>query len=78
MLRDPNSNVFASVDANQFREVRRIIIDAIMGTEMSGHVTMVDQLNDIEDADTAFLDKPGRQLLVKSLVHSADLSGQAL
>ena len=51
---------------------------AILGTEMSRHMKMLEQLNAITDVDAAFLDPPGQALLIKTLVHSADLSGQAL
>ena len=49
-----------------------------MGTEMARHFTMMEDLAAITDPDTAFQDAAGHALLIKSLVHSADLSGQAL
>ena len=51
---------------------------AIMGTEMSRHMAMLDQLNTIDDPEKHFCEAKGQSLLVKTVIHSADLSGQAL
>lgn len=49
-----------------------------MGTEMSRHMTTLEQLNAIDNPTKHFSDAEGQSLLVKTLVHAADLSGQAL
>jgi hypothetical protein len=45
---------------------------------MSRHTVMMEQLNNIDEPEVAFAEPKGQKLLTQTLVHAADLSGQAL
>ncbi len=48
MLSDPECNVFAGLNESDWRDARKLIIKAILGTDMSTHFHIVSQVCDYD------------------------------
>lgn len=89
IVNDPaaNADIFARLSKEQFREVRAVIIKSVLGTDMSYHFESTNLFKartcahrDPEDRASASLRsdvKDDRQLVMKILLHTADISNQA-
>jgi hypothetical protein len=83
-----HANIFANLTKEQFREVRTVIIKNILGTDMSYHFESTNlfkartcaHTGSGGDKSTVSLRpdvKDDRQLMMKILLHTADISNQA-
>eukprot|EP00002_Diphylleia_rotans_P038674 TRINITY_DN8830_c0_g1_i1.p1 TRINITY_DN8830_c0_g1~~TRINITY_DN8830_c0_g1_i1.p1 ORF type:complete len:1057 (-),score=203.29 TRINITY_DN8830_c0_g1_i1:371-3541(-) len=78
ILRDPNCNILFSLNAEQYRIVRKQVIDMILSTDMSEHFTIVTQLSNRLNARVPLRDNQEDQLLLlRVLLHAADISNVA-
>lgn len=84
VLRTDGCEILAGVAAEDYCAMRRCIIDAILSTDMSRHFELVATLRERDPSmpwgrpeDPLYRKKNGA-LLVKAVVHAADLVGQAL
>lgn len=74
LLRKPESNVFEHISIEDFRLVRKTIIAGIMATDMTQHFDLCKRAEQMT-RDELF-QQPA--LMLKLIIHAADLSGQAL
>ncbi|OQR93888.1 3'5'-cyclic nucleotide phosphodiesterase [Achlya hypogyna] len=76
ILNTPSTNILEKLSPEGFRQVRRNIIRCIMATDMTNHFP---QVKVIENMSRAQWTEPSNRLfLMESIVHSCDLSAQAL
>jgi len=77
LLRDEEHNIFAHFPKSEQREFRKIIVNAILATDMAHHGEIVSAVRNLEPDN--LIDKQERQerqLLVNFIVHLGDLSAQ--
>ena len=80
----PEADVFYYLDENSWREVRKIIIEAILHTDMVKHFGMVSKVDvfyelhsaeiQSETVDALFDDPEDRLFLFALILHCADIS----
>eukprot|EP00636_Phaeomonas_parva_P008562 CAMPEP_0118857736 /NCGR_PEP_ID=MMETSP1163-20130328/4702_1 /TAXON_ID=124430 /ORGANISM="Phaeomonas parva, Strain CCMP2877" /LENGTH=739 /DNA_ID=CAMNT_0006791075 /DNA_START=388 /DNA_END=2607 /DNA_ORIENTATION=- len=77
------NDIFATFDTSKYREVRRTLIEAVLNTDMSRHFGLVEMMMS-RAASSSWNDtveechrKQNEALVIKAVVHVADLSGQA-
>jgi hypothetical protein len=79
ILRSKSSNVLCNVRKDNFQSLKKMIVGAIMATDMINHFSECRNLDNLE-CDTAApfnIKVPAdRQVVVNLLIHSADLSAQ--
>jgi hypothetical protein len=74
----PNCNILHSLTPVQFKEFRKVMIQAILKTDMANHFEMLSKFNAHLTSKPFSREEPeDRQLLVDILLHSADISNQA-
>lgn len=76
ILNEPDLNIFAKLPRESFREIRKIMITAIMGTDMSKHYSILTTINTrIKDRTNEFgtLQKDTEKL-AQFILHTADLT----
>ncbi|GMI12756.1 hypothetical protein TrRE_jg10957 [Triparma retinervis] len=82
ILAEDDNNVFAKMDPGDHRHARKVILTAILGTDMSRHMEHVTALHERADRrDTTPFERASlkdRISLVSNIVHCADLSAQTL
>ena len=75
VLRARGANVLASLAPDEWRAARRLLIDAVLATDMAGHCALARELQ--ARASPPRFDaasEADRALLVKALLHAADIS----
>ncbi|EFN56311.1 hypothetical protein CHLNCDRAFT_10254, partial [Chlorella variabilis] len=73
LLSKPQLNIFARLDVAQWREVRKMVIGAVLSTDMVHHFPMVSKL-EVDNLARLFDAAEERQLLLNLLLHCADIS----
>lgn len=77
ILMDEDSNIFQGLTSEMSRDIRKLIITAIMGTDMSKHYSILTNINarcnDIIDNPIGTITKD-KENFAQFLLHSADLS----
>eukprot|EP00753_Platysulcus_tardus_P015282 PLAT4950.1.p1 GENE.PLAT4950.1~~PLAT4950.1.p1 ORF type:complete len:1050 (-),score=476.69 PLAT4950.1:90-3218(-) len=77
MLSDRGMTIFNRLPEDQYPHFRRIVIDCILSTDMTKHFDMCNHLKGLPAAEPfSKEDESNRQVLVNTIVHCADLSGQ--
>jgi len=78
LLRQPDLNIFERLDSVDRRELRKLIINSILATDMTHHKNFTKTLSEKHSAEMAFdvEDPSARQLLINTVVHAADISAQ--
>lgn len=78
ILKKEDSNLFMNISATERKELRKIIINAVLATDMTHHKDFTTVIGDKRSADEAFdvKDSNLRQLLVDTVIHAADISAQ--
>jgi len=78
LLRKDELNIFAKLDVADRKDLRKIIINAILATDMTHHKDFTTTLGEKRSVEEAFdVEKPStRQFLVDVVVHAADISAQ--
>eukprot|EP00298_Acanthocystis_sp_HF-20_P029144 c8023_g1_i1.p1 GENE.c8023_g1_i1~~c8023_g1_i1.p1 ORF type:complete len:517 (-),score=177.19 c8023_g1_i1:167-1717(-) len=77
IVRRPECNIFKNFTFQQKREVRKIIIDLVLATDMTMHVQLVDDFNSLTETATSttlFSSAESTKLLLKLSIHLADIS----
>mmetsp|Transcript_26361 Transcript_26361/g.49893 ORF Transcript_26361/g.49893 Transcript_26361/m.49893 type:complete len:790 (+) Transcript_26361:235-2604(+) len=78
----PENDVFVEFSKQQKKQCRKVILDAILGTDMSRHMEHVTSLHErADEGHHAFFDRNShtdRAELVKHIIHCADLAAQTL
>eukprot|EP00511_Aplanochytrium_stocchinoi_P007117 CAMPEP_0204838596 /NCGR_PEP_ID=MMETSP1346-20131115/31327_1 /ASSEMBLY_ACC=CAM_ASM_000771 /TAXON_ID=215587 /ORGANISM="Aplanochytrium stocchinoi, Strain GSBS06" /LENGTH=603 /DNA_ID=CAMNT_0051974745 /DNA_START=310 /DNA_END=2121 /DNA_ORIENTATION=+ len=78
LILDEDKNIFKYLEVSQQLEVNQILVDLVLATDMRYHNDHVEFLQNLESPNNAFKD-PGRlKLLIMSLIHACDLSGQCV
>uniref|UniRef100_A0A7S0DUT1 Phosphodiesterase n=1 Tax=Hanusia phi TaxID=3032 RepID=A0A7S0DUT1_9CRYP len=84
ILRHPQNNIFATLDKEDFVQVRKAMITAILGTDMKRHVELCGKMRMIVDGKSADGQLPldaenedDRMKLMEIVLHACDLSAQA-
>ena len=79
VLQKPGCRLFAALDKTEYRAVRKLIIDAIMATDLASHAAGIARFNArLELQPHRPLDSSAaadRQLVAELLLHASDLSG---
>ena len=75
ILRIPEANVLAKLPTAQFREARKLIVTAILATDMAKHGEIVSKMKDITETFN-FDDANHRMLLVQLIIKCADISNE--
>ena len=80
ILRHPQSNFFTHFTAQQFRAFRRVVVAAILATDMAVHFELCRQFRrlDTDLAEYKSAKEEDRQLVLNLVVHSSDLSAQVM
>jgi hypothetical protein len=85
ILAEPESNVFAAVDMEQYKDIRKGLIDAILHTDVTRHNEMIVELTLLYQMNSEAFDGPERtmagdevlqdnvQLLYNSILHTSDI-----
>jgi len=78
LLRREELNIFAKLADADRKDLRKIIINAILATDMTHHKDFTTSLGEKHSVDVAFdvEDSNARQFLVDVVVHAADISAQ--
>jgi len=78
LLQDEEFNIFAKLVKADQKELRKIIINAILATDMTHHKNFTTKLGEKPCVEEAFdvEDASARQFLVDVFVHAADISAQ--
>ncbi|EQC25350.1 hypothetical protein SDRG_16760 [Saprolegnia diclina VS20] len=76
ILNAPSTNILDKLSSDAFRQVRRNIIRCIMATDMTNHFAQVKTMENMPRSQ--WTDHSNRAFLMESIVHSCDLSAQAL
>ena len=76
IIRDPENNIFTNVMPAEFKQIRKIVIESILQTDMAYHFELVAKFTSRTKKPEPYSKdkKEDRQLLVNILLHSADLS----
>jgi thiol-disulfide isomerase/thioredoxin len=86
IVRDPSCDIFNKIDKNQYKEMRKHIIDGILHTDMTQHAPMVKDLGLLYQMNSDSFDRlnPGSvvsddsphtvQTVMNALLHCADIS----
>jgi len=71
-------NIFSNMDLSEQKLVRKILINAILATDMTRHNILSVTLREKRSADEAFYieDSNARKLLTDTIIHAADISAQ--
>eukprot|EP00002_Diphylleia_rotans_P033211 TRINITY_DN7036_c0_g1_i7.p1 TRINITY_DN7036_c0_g1~~TRINITY_DN7036_c0_g1_i7.p1 ORF type:complete len:1022 (+),score=237.43 TRINITY_DN7036_c0_g1_i7:67-3132(+) len=77
ILNDPSTNIIAHLDSSERTELRRIVISAILATDMSHHSNLTTQLT-VHDGAFQRDSKDDRMFLVNIVLHSSDLCNPIL
>ena len=82
ILKEEDSNLFANFTREEFAQCRKIVIQSILATDMSGHADLSRNLALLPDDVFETMDKDSPPQLFNtffsSILHTGDLSGQAL
>ena len=80
MLRHPQTNFMQSFSALHFRRFRKLLVAAILATDMAIHFDLCRQFARLDDDLAQYQpDKEeDRQLVINLVIHSSDLSGQVM
>jgi dual 3',5'-cyclic-AMP and -GMP phosphodiesterase 11 len=80
LLHNPDSNIISHFSPQDQAEIRGLITDTIMATDMAVHFYHVERLEISAKSTTHFdfEDPNSRRILLGHIVHAADLSGQVL
>lgn len=78
LLKQAELNIFSNLDTPNRRELRKIIINAILATDMTNHKNFVMELAKADTPEDVFdaQNNSSRQFLINTIVHGADLSAQ--
>ncbi|CEO94474.1 unnamed protein product (mitochondrion) [Plasmodiophora brassicae] len=78
ILREADPDPFGHLDPGTKRTIRDSIIDAILGTDMSRHMSYVRKLASFEDREALLIPQQfaDQNLLMETIVHASDLSAQ--
>eukprot|EP00479_Gromia_sphaerica_P007431 TRINITY_DN2475_c0_g1_i1.p1 TRINITY_DN2475_c0_g1~~TRINITY_DN2475_c0_g1_i1.p1 ORF type:complete len:463 (+),score=98.75 TRINITY_DN2475_c0_g1_i1:118-1389(+) len=75
----PQCNIFVNLNPKSKTEVRKVMISAILATDMAHHFKMCKRIENLDKNSPFDKNKAvDRQFLVNMITHSADLSGQVL
>ena len=76
-LQEPNCNIFSSLSLDKYKAVRKLIITSILGTDMSKHLLMLENMaarfKDADEKPIGSLDKDIEKL-AQLIIHAGDLS----
>uniref|UniRef100_A0A7S3YAY4 PDEase domain-containing protein n=1 Tax=Heterosigma akashiwo TaxID=2829 RepID=A0A7S3YAY4_HETAK len=91
ILKEPETNVLVKLDKETFTSVRKLMVQAILGTDMKSHFAQINQINALQEkhggeflafhagevpAPECLRETSEHKLfLVEMLLHSADISG---
>ena len=80
ILRHPLCNFFTTFTAQQFRSFRKVVVAAILATDMAVHFELCRQFRrfDTDLAEYHAEKEDDRQLVINLVVHSSDLSAQVM
>merc|ERR1719494_292692 len=78
LLQREELNIFKKLEVRARKDLRKIIINAILATDMTHHKSFTATLGEKRSVDEAFdlEDSNARQFLVDVVVHAADISAQ--
>jgi len=78
LLQEEEFNIFAKLKKADRKELRKIIINAILATDMTHHKNFTTKLGEMSSVEEVFdvEDASARQFLVDVFVHAADISAQ--
>lgn len=68
-------NIFESFSIETFNEMRHIIIECILATDMKVHFSLLAKFNNIVESNEKVLPKEMKELSLCMLIHAADISG---
>uniref|UniRef100_A0A1I8HXE3 Phosphodiesterase n=1 Tax=Macrostomum lignano TaxID=282301 RepID=A0A1I8HXE3_9PLAT len=84
LLQEPSSNLFASLDDIQRRQLRKMVIDMVLATDMSKHMSLLADLKTMVETKKVSggcllkLDNYSEKMqIMQNMVHCADLSNPA-
>ena len=88
MFQDSKSNIFLDVTPELRKSVRKSIINLVLSTDMMTHFTLYEELNDcvahhfyplatIGQMEAVVLPEKDRMIILRSLLHAADISNPA-
>jgi len=75
ILKKPETNVLESLSNEEFKEVRKGIIQCILATDMAKHSALVGQFKDMTE-NFDFKNEEHRTMLLLMLIKSADISNE--
>ena len=80
ILRHPQCNFFTAFTAQQFRSFRKVVVAAILATDMAVHFELCRQFRRLDSdlAEYRTEKEEDRQLVINLVVHSSDLSAQVM
>eukprot|EP00002_Diphylleia_rotans_P029080 TRINITY_DN5897_c0_g1_i1.p1 TRINITY_DN5897_c0_g1~~TRINITY_DN5897_c0_g1_i1.p1 ORF type:complete len:600 (-),score=132.52 TRINITY_DN5897_c0_g1_i1:515-2314(-) len=76
LLRHPQFNIFSGLSMEEFKEIRRITIQAILATDMAVHFDALAKFVKKLDAEDGFskpCSKEDRQVIINVILHFADI-----
>ena len=74
LLQTDNCNVLAWLPSEQLREIRKVIIDAVLHTDNFYHFGMVKEIGVFVASGDALRSAQGKSLMIRLMLHSADIS----
>ena len=85
VFHDPQSNIFLDIPSILRIAVRKSIINLVLSTDMMTHFTLLDELkncvtqqfNSSRKEDTVALSEKDRMIILRSILHAADISNPA-
>ena len=78
VLQNENCNIFHNLTRHEFIGTRKLIIRAILSTDMQNHFTHIRTIDNLAQMDLATLTDEDKQSFIDVIVHSSDLSGQVV
>lgn len=74
-LNNPNMNIFADVEAEDLRSIRKIFITNIIATDMANHFGDLKKLKELMNAENPDLTKQeNKEFIMGQIVHLSDIS----
>jgi len=67
-------NIFESIGPEVFNDIRHIIIECILATDMKVHFTLLSKFESIINKNEAVVSKDFKELVLCILIHAADIS----
>lgn len=75
LLRAKDCNVLEGFDPSQYTQLRKMIVECVLATDMASHFNFIKQVNEIEELNEEVVGAK-TNFLINCIVHAADICGQ--